>query len=128
MATATVTNVAASRSCQSPLRLAIIHAASGRKSATSSGTACGASASSRTPGVVPSWSATDAAPPPITYAWVQSENVVAQTTKAMANGPAFSCTQRETPLRLAAESGRELPAMKPATQASACRASTSELR
>ena len=54
--------------------------------------------------------------------------MVAQTTKPIASGPAFSCTQRETPLRLDADSGSELPAMKPATQAIACRASTSELR
>ena len=57
-----------------------------------------------------------------------SENSVAPTTNAIANGPAFSCTQRETPLRCEADSGSELPAMKPATQASAWSASTSELR
>ena len=50
---ATVTKVAASRSCQSWFRLAIIHAASGRNSATSSGSACGDSASSRIAGVGP---------------------------------------------------------------------------
>ena len=43
-------------------------------------------------------------------------------------GPAFSCTQRDTPLRCEADSGSELPAMKPATHASACSASTSQLR
>ena len=59
---------------------------------------------------------------------MQSENVVAQTTNPIASGPAFSCTQRETPLRFDAASGSELPAMKPATQAIACRASTSEFR
>ena len=53
---------------------------------------------------------------------------MAQTTKAMASGPAFSCIQRETPLRWEADRGSELPAMKPATQASACSASTSPLR
>ena len=59
---------------------------------------------------------------------MQSEKAVAQTTKPIASGPAFSCTQRETPLRLEADSGSALPAMKPATQAIAWRASTSELR
>ncbi len=44
----TVTNVAASSSCQRSWRLAMIHAASGRNSATSSGTACGVSPSSST--------------------------------------------------------------------------------
>ena len=50
------------------------------------------------------------------------------TTQPSAIGRAFSWTQRESPLRRAAERGSELPAMKPATQANACRASTSELR
>ena len=48
---------------------------------------------------------------------MQSEKQVAQTTKPIASGPAFSCTQRDTPLRFEADSGSELPAMKPATQA-----------
>ena len=59
---------------------------------------------------------------------MQSEKAVAQTTNPIASGPAFSCTQRDTPLRWEADSGSELPAMNPATQASAWRASTSELR
>ena len=59
---------------------------------------------------------------------MHSENRVATVTNTIAAGPAFSCTQRSRPLRLAADSGIELPAMKPATQASACSASTSELR
>ena len=59
---------------------------------------------------------------------MESENVVAQTTNPIASGPAFSWTQRDTPLRLDAASGIELPAMNPATHAIACRASTSELR
>ena len=59
---------------------------------------------------------------------MQSEKIVAQRTKAIASGPAFSWTQRSTPLRFAADSGSELPAMKPATQAIACSASTSPLR
>ena len=45
-ASATVTNVAASSCSHSPLRLAMIHAASGRNSATSSGTAWGRTPSS----------------------------------------------------------------------------------
>ena len=59
---------------------------------------------------------------------MQSENRVARVTNAMAAGPAFSCTQRSRPLRFWASSGIELPAMNPATQASACSASTSRLR
>ena len=59
---------------------------------------------------------------------MHSENRVATVTNAMAAGPAFSCTQRSTPLRFSADSGIELPAMNPATQASACSASTSALR
>ena len=62
------------------------------------------------------------------YACVQSEKSVAQTTNPIASGPAFSWTHLDSPLRCAADSGSELPAMKPATQASACSASTSELR
>jgi hypothetical protein len=54
--------------------------------------------------------------------------VVAHTTKPIASGPAFWCTQRETPLRFDADSGSELPAMNPATHAMAWSASTSELR
>ena len=57
IATATVAKVAASRSSHSLRRLAIIHAASGRNSATSSGIACGRTVSTRTPGEIPSWSA-----------------------------------------------------------------------
>ena len=59
---------------------------------------------------------------------MHSEKVVAQSTKAIAKGPAFSWTQREIPLRWEADSGSALPAMKPATHAIACSASTSELR
>ena len=59
---------------------------------------------------------------------MQSEKVVAQSTNAIAKGPAFSWTQRSIPLRCEADSGSALPAMNPATQASACSASTSELR
>ena len=82
----------------------------------------------RAGGVVPICPASDEASPPSTNACVPSEKSVAQTTKPIASGPAFSCTQREMPLRCDAESGSELPAMKPATHASACSASTSELR
>ena len=53
----------------------------------------------------------------MTKACVTSEKVVAHTTNPMASGPAFSCTQRSTPERLVADSGSELPAMKPATHA-----------
>ena len=49
-------------------------------------------------------------------------------TQAKAIGRAFSCTKREMPVRLSAESTSELPAMNPATQAKACSASTSEFR
>jgi hypothetical protein len=59
---------------------------------------------------------------------VQSENVVAHTTKPIASGPALSWTQRHRPLYLVAWSGSDAPAMNPATQAIACSASTSELR
>ena len=63
------------------------------------------------------------------YACVQSENSVAQTTKPIASGPGLLVHPAvEMPLRCEADSGSELPAMKPATQASACSASTSELR
>ena len=55
-----------------------------------------------------------------------SEKVVAQITNAIANLPDFSCTQREKPLRNAAWAGTVLPAMKPATHAIECSASTSE--
>src|SRR2546422_29760 len=67
-------------------------------------------------------------PTPRTIAWVASENAVAPPTKAIASGPAFSCTQRERPRWVAAAIGSELPAMKPATQASAWRASTRPFR
>ena len=49
-------------------------------------------------------------------------------TQANATGLAFSWIQREKPVRCSAESGSELPAMNPATQAKAWSASTSELR
>ena len=49
-AIATVTTVAASSCSHSPLRLAMIQAASGRNSAISSGIACGSTPSSRSPG------------------------------------------------------------------------------
>ena len=42
--------------------------------------------------------------------------------------PRLDVYQREMPLRWAAAIGIEAPAMKPATQAVACRARTSELR
>ena len=47
--------VAARSLCQSPRRLATTHAASGRNSAVSSGIACGMSATSRRPGLMPMW-------------------------------------------------------------------------
>ena len=65
---------------------------------------------------------------PSANAWVSSEKQVTPTTQAKAIGRARSCTQREIPDLRAAESGSELPAMKPAMQAKAWRASTSELR
>ena len=67
-------------------------------------------------------------PLPSTNACVTSENAVAPMTKAIASGPALSWIQRQAPLSRSASSGSELPAMKPATQAIACSASTSELR
>ena len=47
--------------------------------------------------------------PPMMNACVPSEKSVAQTTKPIASGPAFSWTHFENPLRCAAESGSELP-------------------
>ena len=58
IAIAVVTNVAASSSSQASRRLASSQAASGRKSAVSSGTACGRSETSRSAGVMPFASAT----------------------------------------------------------------------
>ena len=49
-------------------------------------------------------------------------------TQVNATGLAFSWIQREKPVRCSVESGSELPAMNPATQAKACNASTSEFR
>ena len=49
-------------------------------------------------------------------------------TQANATGLAFSWIQLENPVRCSVESGSELPAMNPATQAKACNASTSEFR
>src|SRR3954452_10830335 len=46
----------------------------------------------------------------------------------MASVPARSCTFRDSPVRAAACWGSELPAMKPATHAIACSASTRPLR
>ena len=77
---------------------------------------------------MPIWPASAAASPPMMYACVPSEKSVAQTTNPIASGPAFSWTHLESPLRCEADSGSELPAMKPATHASAWRESTSELR
>ena len=65
---------------------------------------------------------------PSAYACVDSENVVAAATKAIAAGPARSCTLFQMPVFDSATIGSELPAMKPATHAIACSASTSELR
>ena len=65
---------------------------------------------------------------PSTQACVTSENSVAALTKAIANGPAFSCRTREKPVLCSIWSGSDAPAMKPATHASACSARTSELR
>ena len=64
-AIATVTTVAASSSCQSSRRLAIIQAASGRNSANSSGSAWGSRARISLPGVMPSWAASAEASPPM---------------------------------------------------------------
>lgn len=57
-----------------------------------------------------------------------SEKPVARITNQIASVPAQSWTTFQVPLRRAASSGIELPAMKPATHAKPCRASTSELR
>ncbi len=57
-----------------------------------------------------------------------SEKAVTATTQAIATGPARSWTIREIPVFVAATCCIELPAMKPATQAVACRARTSRLR
>ena len=76
----------------------MIQAASGRNRAVSSGSAWGSRPSSSSPGEMPSWAASVAAPPPSTKAWVTSEKVVAQTTNVIASGPALSWIQRHTPL------------------------------
>ena len=59
---------------------------------------------------------------------MQSEKRVTAQTKRIASSPALTWIQRENPVRCAAAIGIEAPAMKPATQAVACRARTSELR
>ena len=95
----TVATVAASRSPHSSRRLAIVHAASGRNSATSSGTACGSTVSTSSPGESPSWLASCAPVRPSAYVWVTSEKPVTSTTHPSAIGRAFSCTQRDRPER-----------------------------
>ena len=57
-----------------------------------------------------------------------SENSVTAATKRIASSPALTWIQREIPVRSAAAIGIEAPAMKPAIQAVACSARTSELR
>ena len=69
--------------------------------------------------------ATEAVSPPSTTAWAESEKVVAAITKMIAKRPPRSWIARESPVRRSACSGSEEPAMKPATQAIACSASTS---
>ena len=59
---------------------------------------------------------------------MESEKIVTAQTKRIASSPALTWIQREMPLRCAAAIGIEAPAMKPATQAVACSARTSELR
>ena len=59
---------------------------------------------------------------------MQSENRVTAQTKRIANSAVLTWTQREIPVRWAAASGIEAPAMKPARQAKPCSASTSEFR
>ena len=59
---------------------------------------------------------------------MESEKRVTAQTKRIASSPALTWIQREMPVRWAAAIGIEAPAMKPATQAVACRARTSELR
>ena len=61
IAIAVVANVAASSSFHAPRRLAIDQAASGRKSANSSGSACGSSATSRANGETSSCADSEAA-------------------------------------------------------------------
>jgi hypothetical protein len=75
----------------------MIQAARGRNSAVSSGRAWGRRQTSRVPGVVSHCAAIVEAAWPSPYACVVRENAVAQTTKPIASGPAFSCTQREAP-------------------------------
>ena len=69
--------------------------------------------------------ATEAVSPPSTTACAESEKVVAATTKTIAKRPPCSWIARERPVCPSACSGSEEPAMKPATQAIACSASTS---
>ena len=59
---------------------------------------------------------------------VKSEKQVTPITQAKAIGRAFSWTRRDRPVRRSVESGRVAPAMNPATQATAWRARTRELR
>ena len=59
---------------------------------------------------------------------MEREKRVTAQTKRIASSPALTWIQREKPLRCAAAIGIEDPAMKPATQAVAWRARTSELR
>ena len=96
----------------------MIHAASGRKSAISSGSACGRRPSSSRRGRMPSWAASvDARAAEDVGLGARARTSWRATTKAMASGPPCSWTQRQTPRVRSACSGSELPAMKPATQA-----------
>ena len=127
-ASATVRKVAASRSSHWLRREAINQAASGRKTAVSSRRACGRTVAISAPVVISYCQARVPAVRPRPNVCVSSENAVTAITQAMATGPARSCTQREMPVFVSATRRIELPAMKPATQAVACRASTSRLR
>ena len=60
--------------------------------------------------------------------WVRSEKQVTPITHPNAIGRAFSWIRRLMPVLVLAVSGSVAPAMKPATQANAWRASTREFR
>ena len=123
IAIAVVAIVAASNSSHAPRRLAIVHAASGRNTANSSGSACGVSTSSSVIGVMSRRNARSAVIVPSASTCVTREKSVAAVTNAIAARPA-ACLQRVS----AAAPRATQPAMKPATQASACSASTVPLR
>ena len=119
--------VAASSWFHSPRRLAISHAASSAKAARQLGIACGSYLRIRSEAAdVCSWKASGSLEAGRNT--LQSEEERAAQTKKNNSSLALTWIQREIPVRCAAAIGIEAPAMKPATQAVACSASTSELR